>query len=138
MLNKTDSCVLIAAIAMLAGCTQTARSDYSSAGHKAASAVGDVGKAISADATATGHTIRDALGSKSKPDDRTAARVSQAILKATDIRTTRLRVTVEGNTAILRGTVETELQNQHAEHLARHTLGPGYTVDDQLVVDAGG
>jgi len=136
MLNKTGPLVLIAAIAgiSLFGCSQETRNDYHAAGSSVADAAKDTGKAIDADAKDVERSIADAGSSVQRANRETSARVRRAILDAPDIVATDLVVETKERNVTLRGIVETEVQNQSAEHIVRDLLGPAYTVDDQLTI----
>ena len=118
----------------ICGCSQDARKDYGAAGSNAANAAKETGKAIDADASAVGRSISDAANSSSSTNDQTSSRVKQAILDSPNIEATDLVVNTVDRTVTLSGSVQTEEQNQEAEHIARRLLGPVYTVDDQLKV----
>jgi osmotically-inducible protein OsmY len=134
--SKTLTVCISAAVLSVAGCTQSARSDYGAAGSNAATAAKDAEKGIVADATAAGHTITGAVDNTSKVNNQTSAKVKQAILDAPDIETTDLTVDTNGRTVTLHGSVLTEVQNQRAEQLARSVLGSAYYVNDQLAVSS--
>ncbi len=138
ILNKTVELALAATLAALTmtGCSLEARSEYRSAGFKAEAAGHDAGKAIGTDAKLVGHSIADAWNHAGNGDDKTSARIRNAIVTAPDIQTSDLKVCTNGSMVTLRGSVATEVQNQSAEHIARATLGRAYKVDDQLRVNS--
>jgi len=129
--------VPIVAVITLTGCSPEARRDYSAAGSSVATAAKDTGKAIGADAKAVGHSVANAANGTTDPNDDTTKRIKKAILDAPDIQTNDLVVEADDRKVTLRGTVQSEIQNQLAEHLARRLLGSAYEVDDQLQVSPG-
>ena len=140
MTNKTRTWILAYGVAFLTltGCTQEAQKDYGNAGSHAASAAKATGKAISADASAVGHSVKDAVVNAQDANSRVSGRVKQAILDTPTIITSDLSVGTSGRTVTLHGWVHSEDQNQTAQKVARKVAGPFYTVDDQLKVKKGG
>ena len=119
---------------VILGCTQMARNGFRSAGQTIHSAANEAGRSFSGRNSSTNRAVADRADRTSPSNREISDRVEQALLEDDHLGLSDLSVETAGGVVMLRGKVISEVQNQRAEHIARATVGTGYTVDDLLVI----
>lgn len=119
----------------LAGCTQTARNDYTAVGANLKEAAKDTALAIETDADHAKQTVQEHLRNipKAEQNSEVSSRVQSAISDQ-DLQIRGLTVDAHDQVVTLRGTIGSEVENQVAEKAARQAAGDDYSIDDKLEV----
>jgi len=117
--------IAILSIVGLAGCSDQAEDQYSSAGSNLKQAAKDTGEAIKSDANKAG---------KALSNDETSAAVKQALNTAKDLKAGDIKVDTKDKMVTLSGMVPTAGEKSRAEQIAKGQLGAGYSLENKLVV----
>ncbi len=117
------------ALGILGGCTPEARDKYDKAGDATADAVATDAAKTGEAAAEAGAKVEDAADSAG-----TTLKVKNALLTASDLKTSDLNVETMGETVTLKGSVPTSEQKMQAETIAKGQVGSNYKIDNQLTV----
>ncbi len=129
--NRVAGVIALIVFVVIVGCTQMARNGFRDVGKTIHSAANEAGRSFSGRNSSTNRAVADRT---STPNREISDRVEQALLEDDHLGLSDLSVEMAGGVVTLRGKVISEVQNQRAEHIARATVGTGYTVDDLLVI----
>jgi osmotically-inducible protein OsmY len=123
----------------LTGCTKEGQEKYGEAGDAASTAVKKTGDAAATDAAVTGEKAKEAGKEATKAVDNSGVtlKVKNALLTASDLKTSDLNVDTVDNTVHLKGSVQTEDQKKRAEEIAKGLVGDKMTVSNELTVVPG-
>ena len=132
--NRVAGVIALIVFVVIVGCTQMARNGFRDVGKTIHSAANEAGRSFSGRNSSTNRAVADRADRTSPSNREISDRVEQALLEDDHLGLSDLSVETAGGVVTLRGKVISEVQNQRAEHIARATVGTGYTVDDLLVI----
>jgi osmotically-inducible protein OsmY len=125
----TTALVAIFAAALMGGCSQEAKEDYSQAGDNLGQAAEKIGEGAKKDASQAAATAEDTT---------MTGKVKGALMSADGVDSKGIDVDTRDKVVHLKGTVPTEDQKAKAEQIATNQVGTDFTVSNELTVAAPG
>jgi osmotically-inducible protein OsmY len=133
--------------AIVGGCTQQGRDEYSQAAQTSGRAAEQIGKAAKTDADATGKSLDRMAKSADKhmsADTATARRklnnvevtaeVNSSLSAAKGLDASQIKVSTSNGVITLTGSVPSDTQREQADDVAKGIAGTKYQVEDQINV----